>query len=114
MPITPDEAALLTHEEETLLSELDATLSGIIQRMYHPNKPDWSITIPGPEEGFFDLDIPDELELSDEEFERPQEFLADRIAYLKALLVSRFEEKGWVLIFKDDEKALVVTRKSNA
>jgi hypothetical protein len=118
MPMTPDEASQLTEEEAEMLSQLEEGLNEILQGVYNPLDPSWSVRLP------LDLlmglempDMPDEPEtlgVSVEESELIKKALLNRLDYLKSLLVAKFDEQGWVLLINDGQKFFEITRKVQA
>ena len=116
MPITPDDAARLTEEEEELLEELGEGLNEILQGMYNPLDPHWSVKLPldlMAALGMTDwLDAEEQLGMTAEETTLIKQALLNRIVYLKALLVKNFDEQGWTLVINEDEKYFVISRKA--
>src|SRR5690349_1671595 len=105
-PITPDEAAKLTEEEEEILADVIDDLNELIRMTYNPHDPQWFVRL--PMEGLFD----DELST-----EPPDGFilnLAGRVNYLQRELKSRFEAKdaGWALTYNYVDKFIEI-RKAN-
>lgn len=99
MPITPDDAAQLSPEEDQFLTAMETALDEAIRATYSPHEPDWLLSLP----------VGSLLDVGFSYLNSPVDQRA-RVKYLQSFLVARYREKGWGLSFDYDRNVIEIRR----